>query len=776
MLLAVSGNPTLGAGEAPRCRLGELTESEILAVKRAPGDRPLADLSHYRPRRAERAPDALLNGGDCAGNTLFRYGAGLGDVTGPAYDQELAGYVDLHQISAGIHIRQFARAFAFESTCGGRTGRALIVNVDQGLMFHSIKQGVLDKIVADEDDHLGDFYGAGNLLISATHSHSTAVGQDHHDGSNLAAWGHDVQTYDAMVGGIVTAIRRAHRNLRKASPATMQIAQGELLDANVQRSAPAYARNPEADRRRFLDVDGREVTTNRMMTVVKLERGGKPVGMLDWYGVHGTSMAQTNRLLSGDNKGYAELRFERDFATDYSAGDTFVGAFLQADEGDNSPNLFVTDLSERELRDLEGEKFRRRGGGRDDVESTLISGTKQYLEARTLYDSAREPLRGEIASGFLYIDFSRVTIERPRPYPAELMPRSEAQRTCKPAAGVSFAGGAEDGRGPTEEGLTCPRGFGDLFSDVGRAFSAIGHGALPPELFIPVGCWNPLYAWRGYDCHEEKPLLLPSTIAPIDGTQGLEPATLPVQIIVLGSLAVIGLPWEVTTMSGRRMRDAVLDALEDAGVDYAVIAGLSNGYAHYLTTRYEYAAQQYEGASNIFGPWTLDAVIQELVRLGRHLRSGTKPASPYAVADYRTHRTRFVHSPDTSDGRPPAGKSFGDVARPPLGEYRMGDDPLVVTARFYAGNPRHDLKQGSSYLYVERRDGDRWQVVHTDNDWCTRFRYLPKESDGSSQAEVEWVVPAGTLPGTYRVRHEGVSAAGLYSGTTGSFRVLACGR
>ena len=41
-----------------------------------------------------------------------------------------------------------------------------------------------------------------------------------------------------------------------------------------------------------------------------------------------------------------------------------------------------------------------------------------------------------------------------------------------------------------------------------------------------------------------------------------------------------------------------------------VIAGLTGTYSSYVTTREEYAAQRYEGASTIFGPSTLDAYIQ----------------------------------------------------------------------------------------------------------------------------------------------------------------------
>ena len=68
-------------------------------------------------------------------------------------------------------------------------------------------------------------------------------------------------------------------------------------------------------------------------------------------------------------------------------------------------------------------------------------------------------------------------------------------------------------------------------------------------------------------------------------------------------------------MSGRRIRTAVLDTLDDAGIDYAVISGLSNGFVHYLTTREEYSQQYYEGASTVFGPWSQEALTQELERI-----------------------------------------------------------------------------------------------------------------------------------------------------------------
>lgn len=65
-------------------------------------------------------------------------------------------------------------------------------------------------------------------------------------------------------------------------------------------------------------------------------------------------------------------------------------------------------------------------------------------------------------------------------------------------------------------------------------------------------------------------------------------------------------PSEITTMAGRRIRDAVRAKLISSGVldnsAYVVIAGPSNVYSHYVTTPEEYAIQRFEGASTIYGP------------------------------------------------------------------------------------------------------------------------------------------------------------------------------
>lgn len=780
-LAACSASSPDGDGsEEAMCQAGELSAEQMLAVKREQPDAPLADLSHYRARKAARAPDAVLNGGGCSDNTRFRYGAGTGDISGPASGEELLGYADPGQVSEGLHTREYARAFAFESDCGGRSGRAMLITIENGLAFDSIKFGVLQRIAADTTDHLADYWNLDNILISATHTHSSSAGQSHYDLANVFALGLDQQAYQSIVDGVYDALLQAHRNMVAAPTASVKIAMSEVLDANFNRSPDAFELDPAEERARFADTQGRDVQTNRWMTLLKLQRDdGTPVGMMNWFSVHGTSIGQTYKLLSSDNKGYAARRFAADFRQGGSSAGAFVAGFFQSDEGDASPNPFMLYLNEAELHSRDTEAWFARGGGRDDFESAQIAGYKQYHGAKALWDQASEKLHGEVRAVHLALDMSRVIVESPKTYADGLMPAVGVQRTCEPALGISFAAGAEDGRGPFTEGAACPISTDTadyitqyLQDTIGPLFD----GALPSTLVEPIGCYNLAFAALGFACQQEKPVAIPLVVAPLNlPLLQLQPYVIPIQIIALGNLAIVSVPWETTTVAGRRLREAVLDQLQDAGIDYAVISGLSNTYIHYLTTREEYSRQDYEGASTVFGPWSQDAVVQEYRRLAQHLRDGTAPASPYAAASFTDHTPILRHLPGISDGTPPAGAAFGDVAVQPLASYALSQsERTVVSASFYAGNPRRDLRRGASYVYIERQNGEAWDVVATDDDWSTYFTYQKGADGRANLALVEWKVPAGTRPGTYRIRHEGASADGAYSGVTQPFELSGC--
>ena len=106
------------------------------------------------------------------------------------------------------------------------------------------------------------------------------------------------------------------------------------------------------------------------------------------------------------------------------------------------------------------------------------------------------------------------------------------------------------------------------------------------------------------------------------------PEILPIQLFVLGPIALVALPQELTTISGRRIRRALEAELADLGVTEAIAIGYANAYAGYVTTPEEYAEQDYEGASTHFGKWTLPAYLTLFKELVAELRSEAPIGDP----------------------------------------------------------------------------------------------------------------------------------------------------
>ncbi len=124
-------------------------------------------------------------------------------------------------------------------------------------------------------------------------------------------------------------------------------------------------------------------------------------------------------------------------------------------------------------------------------------------------------------------------------------------------------------------------------------------------------------------CQSPKPVILPTGLMSMNLKHiPMTPQILPVQVFKIGNVAILALPFEVTTMAGRRLKEAGLDHLSAAGVDYIAIACLANGYGSYMATKEEYEKQIYEGAGTFFGPNQLLACIQEIGKLSDAITGG----------------------------------------------------------------------------------------------------------------------------------------------------------
>lgn len=91
------------------------------------------------------------------------------------------------------------------------------------------------------------------------------------------------------------------------------------------------------------------------------------------------------------------------------------------------------------------------------------------------------------------------------------------------------------------------------------------------------------------------------------------------QIVRINNLVLVPLPWEITLESGNRLRQAVAATLPE-GTNWKVeISSLANGYFGYAVTPEEYALQYYEGGHTLYGPHTLNFLIQQSEALSQDL-------------------------------------------------------------------------------------------------------------------------------------------------------------
>lgn len=486
-------------------------------------------------------------------------GRGIGDMTGEPLGAGLNGYAVLEQSSAGLHLRQRARAFVFVDTASSQ--RLAHVTCEVGLMFESIFEEVLTRLAS----RFGDLYHRGNVLLSATHTHAAPGGTDGHLLVDITTLGFRPITFEANVSGIVDAVVRAHDDVQ---PGHVVITAGSLNDAGVNRSPLAFDRNPDAAE--FPSkIDPRSVD-------LQLMRDGALVGVINWFATHGTSMKATNLLVSSDNKGYASWHWEREVAGVDYADPLFVAAFAQSAPGDVTPNLG---------------KQPGTGPTDDEFDNTRIIGLRQFEAARAQTGTTGTRVTGGIEVRWIYVDFSGYTV---RP---EFTGDGLTHTTAPAALGAAFAASSqEDGGGLPALGLQEGERGGN------PALAALSSLVMPGWL---------------RDAHAPKDVILPVGLIP-----GIVQQVLPFHLVRIGAFYLFTCPFEPTVMVGSRLRTVLANIL-GADRELIVIQGYTNGYGHYVTTPEEYDQQDYEGGATAFGRWQLPATEQIAADLASSMREGT---------------------------------------------------------------------------------------------------------------------------------------------------------
>lgn len=699
---------------------------------------------------------ALMPFGLADGDDGLKVGAAKVDITGPITDIS-TGYNSLGDLMEGLLTRLYARAFVIDN---GETP-VVFVSAELVHMTESIKPGVMAKLRQDNYN----MFSEENVMLTATHCHSSTSNTSWFALYDLinGVPGYDDESYKIIVRGITKAIEQAYDN-RVSGSASLVYAETDISASN--RSADAFLTNKNVGNYDYtINADGtfdyetglkaaQNAYNHEMAGIILTDSSGKDIGFFNFFGSHGTSNGIDNTLVASDHKGYAALKVEEE------KGNGFVAAFAQADSGDTSPNA-VNDSDYHEAFLRPNEIY-----GTDVIENQIIHGREEADAALKLINHAvRIPLTGDFAVKYTAVDFSDITVDTK--YVGEYyMPYDDLSsgtvRTSEPCIGAGIIAGDEEGA-PVDNASEGAVRHQFVWNDESQSYERIPCDFKMIDLKGLQYLFKPLWPTAmkilqsdGYDeAQAEKVVCL--------AVGKLMQKAQPLQIMRMGSVAIAGVPFELTFEQANRTRTVLEETLSAAGVTKVIIATHANAYSQYVTTREEYAAQHYEGATCLFGPWSGAALTQELDKLAKGIVSGKK-ADPGAALMQKTPFKLVYTATAISDpviDRKGYGQLKADVSK---AEYAKGER---VTASFTGVNPRHvsiltikdsALVEGYSYMEVQKQIGEKeWETVLTDTDPYTTFRCVNSARDGWT-ATVGWLIKGDNFEnGTYRLVYNGIA-------------------
>ncbi len=549
---------------------------------------------------------------------MYKVGAARTDITLFCKDVVMLGYGrpfhKIKDVETPIHSRTIIIESQGKKIC--------FVNLEVGFCTIYLKNGVVEKLKRDFPEFgLDD----SNVMITAQHTHSAPGGFGQHFTYNIPTPGFRKDVWKHFRDGIVQSIITAHIKMK---PAKIKFDTGffdEKDEIAFNRSLDAYNTNPEVKKK--LKKEDWHLACDREMKLMNFENEkGRVIASLNWFGIHCTSVSNDKYKICADNKGYASTYMEEHFENLYGDENT-VCIFAQDACADVSPN-FIFDIRKQWTR----------GKYKDDYESAKFNGDLQFQKARSISDSIKKsknlPERLEYIQ--TYVDFSSMICD------PEFTNGQKDCRTSGACLGVSFLEGTVEG-----PGLAKPFGvFLKTALDIHKKnelkwateenrpesfkeYIRLKYETQSPK-HIAIEAGKGKFAWLDHGGQIPIPGIIEKTIDYIKNAVKQRKnvhkpwiiSKLPIQIFILGPMAIVGIPTEISVIAAERLRKTIMDGLGSYGVERVQLSPYANAYAGYVTTPEEYMLQKYEGGHTLFGKWTLPALQTSCKRLMDKLKKG----------------------------------------------------------------------------------------------------------------------------------------------------------
>ncbi|MFT5170352.1 MAG: neutral ceramidase [Candidatus Marinamargulisbacteria bacterium] len=423
--------------------------------------------------------------------------------------------------------------------------------------------------------------GRSQLMLAATHTHTSPGNFSTSEMYSTFASprpGFDGRLFDFLSHRIANSIIGAFKN---REPASMTTGCAAVFGLSINRSMPAFMKNPEADAiieenqaryASFVPEEDRDSLPKECFAVdpslttltFRAIESDRVIALAAFFSVHNTVMGPKSCVYDGDLFGVASRVVELDHE------DHPVAALFNGTLGDVSPHYTSQDRTNSlRLGESLGKAILKLAEKRDETRSISPN-------FRTAYNSF--PMRG-------------TTFEH----------RGEPKKTATFAMmGASQLGGTRDGRTwfyekGWKEGIT--------------ANAIPGHG-IKPYIFNAKGWRQPAWLVKSLNVLTPPP-----------------PDHVPLGTHALDDLYIGMLPGEFTSALGLSLKTDMAALIPDTA--NILWVGLANEYISYITTDAEYDAQYYEGASTPWGRDTNRLMSNNLMHLFSQITDPKEPCKDF---------------------------------------------------------------------------------------------------------------------------------------------------
>lgn len=450
------------------------------------------------------------------------------------------------------------------------------------------------------------------LLLLAQHTHTNIAGFGEEFIYNIPNGGHDPNILAALLVGIKNCLIAANSNTK---PRTLSwndfLIPNNEKNLAMNRSYHAFLRNKDLKQLSELNCTPAERDTcwdHRSHSWKILDDETFSLhGIINFFGVHCTSMSNRYNFQHTDNKGLAAIELEQE-TSDFAL-------LAQGASGDISPNVDIFTNAKKRLKDLSyNESLAQKAAKR-----------QSYYIRQSLAQDHFKPIDfkdHKILHAFSRIDMNHVLID------AEYLPENARCNHTVPAAhGDAMAVGAIDGLSGMPLFLIrkiCQ--FSDKWHKVfpvktliqNYSYEKYVRGHAPKNIFIHTHfkvLLHPIFkpiisALRFFD-----PLMRNLAIGLKNGDSDRKwvEHLKPFSFWILGDIAIFSIPFEITVVASLRLERSIVQLLKlkpalPQEVSRVLIIPFANGYSGYITTPEEYDEQAYEGAHTLFGRNSLPAI------------------------------------------------------------------------------------------------------------------------------------------------------------------------